>query len=1058
MPEKIKCFVVYSSKRHVDYIDNLLDKANELLEKYDFKTIYLGEKIRSTQSYLIQLRNLVEESKLGLVILDGFRPNVLYELGLLQGLNIPIILMKSKAAKINIKNLYSDREESGLGPVNFESKLQNPTINLASHFSDYGSSVHIAEFSVQDDENKFTSFCDKLNEEIKNIIPELQIHTKETLEEIKTKFPNIDQTILLLILKGLALFSYIGWESRSVYDDEFQDYHKDFCSILQIPDKIADVEQIIISLIDKSVVQKRGRYIYISSKNLTQEIINNMQEHNEIYSFFERISSLDNQEFFRRFIERLLDHADLPISQQISGAILRSDYFDSWKIFEDPFKSNVFQKLAYINPFEAIETLNRLFSDVSNEEIKNYYAQKFTENPHYPMVASLDGAIEGWNLILWSLDKIAHYKECFKDAVSLLFRFSVIEEKTWVNSATSTLASFFYPITFSSASIQDRIEFINSIDITETMNLNCLVSIINHVIAKGSILNGEPTSGLKLPNKYYKDGEEGRVEREEYRKFGYDLILKLFESENPFIQKEGFNLINHNLSNFLLYYGWNKLKEIWLKYIDIDENCKYYLIKLVNEYQKYENWRKSLSEEDLTNLKQFKNEIIDSFSFREEFKHYINSDILNSEYDIHQYDEYKEKLRKSDLEYAKTLYNNDSKFTEVSGIIFNIGTDRLSEIAYKYSEIDERKNFAKWDLIKSQFLNLDTKTNVDFIYTYLYLIWRDDNEKWKKIYDEIIGIEEFNPFLAKLLLHHKIDDFQIEKIIEFSDKGILNFKDIKSLGNFDWTDASTLKITDFLKLYFRNFEFPFDLELNFVKTLFEQREEIIELVKDELIEFLTNFQRQPVNYRIPQDWFNLAEIFVNACPDSEEALLNRIFSTFEEMPILTMYENPIEKFVINSYKRKPEGIVNLLKDIFSDKHLKRILEFRFGNDLLNNLKWEDIESICNEDESNILIIARMLKKDMIKSSSEIPDTLTKLLTSYPDNVELKNQLIINIKTRIRAFSRNISESIKSDIRFLEKWKRKNQNTEVGNWIDYAIEHFESEIQDEHDRFDETYIR
>ena len=45
---------------------------------------------------------------LGIVILDGFRPNVLFEFGVLMGLEKPVVLLKDKNAEINIKTLYGD--------------------------------------------------------------------------------------------------------------------------------------------------------------------------------------------------------------------------------------------------------------------------------------------------------------------------------------------------------------------------------------------------------------------------------------------------------------------------------------------------------------------------------------------------------------------------------------------------------------------------------------------------------------------------------------------------------------------------------------------------------------------------------------------------------------------------------------------------------------------------------------------------------------------------------------------------------------------------------------
>ena len=102
----------------------------------------LGDEIKSTEDYLGKLEELIENAVLGIVILDAFRPNVLFEFGFLKGKKKPIILLQSKDTVINVKTLYKLWQDSGLSEKQFN-MLKNPRIDCPSHFSDIAGK-HIA--------------------------------------------------------------------------------------------------------------------------------------------------------------------------------------------------------------------------------------------------------------------------------------------------------------------------------------------------------------------------------------------------------------------------------------------------------------------------------------------------------------------------------------------------------------------------------------------------------------------------------------------------------------------------------------------------------------------------------------------------------------------------------------------------------------------------------------------------------------------------------------------------------------------------------------------------
>ncbi len=90
----LQCFIVYSEQTHVDYIYTVRDRVMATLRDRGFAPKLLGQEIRSTEDYLAKLQDLTSNSVLGIVILDGLRPNVPFEFGFLVGLNKPVILLQ----------------------------------------------------------------------------------------------------------------------------------------------------------------------------------------------------------------------------------------------------------------------------------------------------------------------------------------------------------------------------------------------------------------------------------------------------------------------------------------------------------------------------------------------------------------------------------------------------------------------------------------------------------------------------------------------------------------------------------------------------------------------------------------------------------------------------------------------------------------------------------------------------------------------------------------------------------------------------------------------------
>ncbi len=68
------CVIVYPEKKYVPYIDNVLNRIKDVLNKYNIQIKTLSSAVKPQESNLQTIFNLLKDSILEIVILDGLRP------------------------------------------------------------------------------------------------------------------------------------------------------------------------------------------------------------------------------------------------------------------------------------------------------------------------------------------------------------------------------------------------------------------------------------------------------------------------------------------------------------------------------------------------------------------------------------------------------------------------------------------------------------------------------------------------------------------------------------------------------------------------------------------------------------------------------------------------------------------------------------------------------------------------------------------------------------------------------------------------------------------------
>lgn len=119
------CFVSYSTREA--HVPLLIDCVKIILGSH-FDVKLTPSALESGASQRDQIISLIDGCSFAMVILDGLRPNVVFELGLIQGKNKPVLLFKEADAVVDIQGLYSSPAA--------ELRVNAPAINLDTQLSD----------------------------------------------------------------------------------------------------------------------------------------------------------------------------------------------------------------------------------------------------------------------------------------------------------------------------------------------------------------------------------------------------------------------------------------------------------------------------------------------------------------------------------------------------------------------------------------------------------------------------------------------------------------------------------------------------------------------------------------------------------------------------------------------------------------------------------------------------------------------------------------------------------------------------------------------------------
>jgi len=1054
-------FIAYSSKKHVPYINEVLEVVNVVLKDMDIIPFNFSKMIRAREKIPTKLREIITQSDMGIVILDGLRPNVVYEFGLLQTQGLHIIPLKKSDAKLSVKSFFYNPSTKDLDPTlafgDFRYKdaslrhLKEPLLDINSHLSDC-QGEHIIIYETVDDSDVPNSLGKLLRDEIEAILPTLRARDGPDFQRVNDRYRNLNLGLLNQSLRLLSLFSILGWRQNFEGDDKFQHIRNAFVYLFKDKEiSIQEINTIFETLLqdDLPILRKHGRYITVDSERIINESFEYFFEHKQE---FDRTISLildsDVEElrirFFERFslidIQRASDHANY--------YIVRSGSFTEISILQDRGKSLLFSKLAYLSPSEALEKLWNWINPLTLEEIEIMF----------PFQSTLISPRNPQDSVLWFLSYIAKYEQYFERAMSILTKFSlplIVQEldlQDQIHPYIHKLAlDRFLEQCYSllgNVDVKTRWNFIKNISWDENWSasykkatIDLKFRAIERFLVKDWSIPGAVVKGtVRITHFRISDGNTYE-DLENCLEESYRILMDWLNQPDLYnnIYDSLFNFLYRNLSDWLRYVPWVEIKIILESIFQTNREKKIVFINHIDNIRRFDTWKSKFSEDDIKNIFRFQDDLESKLSTLDYFKRKLRTSPLINE---------TENILNDLFEYYIGLQNTDKN--DITDFLLSVNSYDIFQFGQKFKESFTYEEIKVLIEYCSEYIeNNDLEEISEFFIGLWNSFFNLSNDSWMLLVEDYWNKSHMKKYLYRILIgsNDQFDVFRWKKFNELVDTQQVKLMDIiktlrskKLPPSVSEEDKRNLLIKSFdrmgevIKSKEHNLDEIAEYSLHLKATIQKQGN----LIDVEVAEsFLGNFY--PIAVDLISHLFDTDLIFEfgKLASDSfKRWIKSGFYVTNQQESGRGFLEKCFEIFPNQSYEILEQLFTASQNADYRDENFQ-ILDYykQSGNPkILNHLSEEKINNLYNLN-SSILgpLFGRLIRDAHINAS--FPSTLKQLIINYPEDSNFKKLIFREFSTGVRIFvGNNYDQQYSGDYKKISKWRDSATNQLSKEWL------------------------
>ena len=1094
-----RAFIVYSSIRHVSYMKEVRKIIETVLDSLGIKIVYLGDGFRGIRFYPEMLRENIKESDFGIVILDGLRPNVTYELGLLQMSKMDVIPLIKSDAKFSVKSAYYNLNkkyndpELAFGNYRYHKSafdnLKEPNIIMQEHLSDC-QGLDENRYTTIDDTEEDGSLGKVLREEIEKIIPHLISRTGPDFSKMHLLFPNIEPTNLLdESIRLLSLFSVLGWNKHYEEDTTFQSIREEFLSLYSNqPVSEEEISSIFNTLLEnsESILKNYGRYLTINSENLIRQSFEYFMQNEDIFSeYYRKVMNSTQTELKKRFIERIRtsDFLDAEKIEAIGSYIFdSSNFFTDISTIQDKAQCQFFVTSASIHPSKAMDLLYKWILPLTPMRIAELF----------PFGSSLISPGNPHDDVLWFLNKISKINTFFTRSMEILFKFSlpiiVYEElvQTQIHPYIHKLALDRFLEQCHSlegeVNVITRWNFIRDLSWSDNWPEDYIKATkelkfraIQAFLQSSWTIPGPVIEGRMEIKRYDVPDGMNYDELESCRTEAYRIIMEWLDQKDEYNHIYNlFDYFYHNLSDWVKYIPWNEIKSLYERIFSADPEKILTFLNYIDNLHSYDTWQQDYSDENLRKIFQFHNELEESLSTKDYFRRNLGF----SEYDTRIFAKFQEEDERQNYisQIQSTLMEKFNSLTnsERDEIIKLLISENLSQ-SFDFGvffpvhlSIEELKDLI---VFSTELIGTFNESFISEFYIGLWSrLFRTNEQEWEYLLNENWADPNIQSYLKKVLGHVgiHINNFIWNKYLDLLNAGLI--EPLEILYVFHKELPSTIPNEEIKNILINCIEnisesiqsenqYPIEEYISIIWRL-EHIIKMKEYLFDNVVaaSFLEKFY--PISKEILSQLHDAGTIikFGQLAPEQFKNWLKIGFQ---------LYDFEGNHFLIKCAYDFIEQIFEIIELLFSlpqdveelteDHYISRSFENSGDPGILLKFSEAQIEILYELNSSKLgYLFGRLIKNASIEDI--FPPVLKRLIILHNEDTDFKKRIFSAFSSGVRSFvGNNYDQMYVGDYARITQWRESETNNVFREWLRELNQYIDSLRDQDRDFWRESEV-
>ena len=1034
--------------------------------------IYLGEDFGGIRYYPDMLHQNISESDFGIVILDGLRPNVTYELGLLQMSKIDVIPLIKNDAKFSVKSIYYNPQKGHNDPELAFGEYRNrraifqrllePYIIIPEHFSDC-QGMHEVRYNTIDDTQENSSLGKVLREEITKIIPHLRSRTGLGFNELYALFPDIEHEILEESVRLLSLFSVLGWNQYFEGDMTFQSIREEFVSFfINQPVSVERVNKIFNLLLERpeNIIKNYGRYLTIDSEKLIHQSFDFLMQNHRIFNkYYTQIMKTTQTELKRRFIDRITssDILDSSTIEAIGNYIFdRSELFTNISAIQNRDSCQFFVSSASINPLKALNLLQHWISPLTPMKMAELFP--FQSTVSYPGNPQDD--------VLWFLNETSKNNTFFTQSMEILFKFSlpiILHEEqilTDIHSGVQKLAlDRFLEQCHSLAgkvNVITRWNFIKSLSWSEDWSEDFMKSTMIlkfraiQTFLQRSWIIPEPIRGGTIRVSHFRINGLNYDDLEKCRSEAYQIIMEWLDLPDIYanIYDSIFEYFYQNLSECLKYIPWDKIKSLFIRIFSKDSLKILEFLTQIDKIRAYDNWQESYSEEYLQQIFQFQEELEEGLTVPDFFRRKLGFSVYTTAV-IGMFPEQKERedfinsLQTKMINRYLELDKTESK--EIIEVLLNENFYQSYQFGMKL------KDYLTWEEIEVK-IEYCTKTieenNIENVSEFYIGLWsalfHANEEEWENLLDQYWNNSFIQPYLEKIIWQpeQNFNEFRWNKYKELFKSRLIGPNEFmavihrkKSISVDELRQILIDCLRYFEELITSEVEYPIEVFIHFIwrmERLMSENEGLLDNVLAE--NFLDTFQ--PISSDILSQLYN-TNMIIEIGKLSEQSFDDWLKVGFQLSVRDDDFLLKCADIFIDSIFQITEKLFSLppvREEVTEDHHIAHAFEISGDPRILLKFTDEQIDRLYELNSSMLgSLFGRLIQN--IPINVNFSPLLRRLIIQHNEDTDFKNRIFQEFSSGVQTFvGDNYDQLYAGEYARITQWRESAKNNIFREWL------------------------